>query len=406
MKHVTRAIIKACEENDMNKKAASLRPFMKDEAPSSPKQDKLREAFLDIPAAKRAKKEKGGRRLTKDNVAVKWGDWTNEEDVVILDHAAKFDGKDVDWSALSLSDRVSTQCENRYKVLSRKKGNWTKEEDDAIMKYGQELGKDNDWTTLVLPGRVARQCSNRYKRLTNGKGSWTKEEDDAIMKHGEETGDTSWSTLALPNRNPKQCSKRYNYLTSKQKVSLKKGKWTTEEDQQIIEHGTTVGDKDWTVLALPGRVAKQCKNRYQRLSNKDKPGSKKQEERKKGDWTAKEDEKIKLHVENVGEKDWWIVAKELPGRGPKQCNNRYNRLSKMADRKAVEGADQKKKRKEWTIDEDQIIKDHVAKFGPGKWKVVAEQLPDRVPGGCKKRWGKYLSKEAETSKDSESFELV
>merc|ERR1712232_1257293 len=110
MKHVTRAVIQACAENNMNKKAASLRPFMKDEVPASPKQDKLREAFLGIPAAKRAKKENGcnTHRLTKalgddEGVIVKKrGNWSNDEDVAILDHAAKFDGKDIDCIGLYL----------------------------------------------------------------------------------------------------------------------------------------------------------------------------------------------------------------------------------------------------------------------------------------------------------------
>ena len=105
MKHVTRAVIKACEENNMNKKATSLHPFIKDEAPPSLKQDKSREAFLDILAAKCAKKDKGRHCLTKHN-SIKRGGWTNEEDVAILDHIVKFEEKDVDWSVLSLSDRV------------------------------------------------------------------------------------------------------------------------------------------------------------------------------------------------------------------------------------------------------------------------------------------------------------
>jgi len=421
MKHVTRAVIQACAENNMNKKAASLRPFMKDEVPASPKQDKLREAFLGIPAAKRAKKENGcnTHRLTKalgddEGVIVKKrGNWSNDEDVAILDHAAKFDGKDIDcdWSVFVLPSRVSSQCENRYKVLSRKKGGWTKDEDDAILKHGQEGGgKDVDWSAFVLPGRIARQCSNRYKKLISGKTdkwrNWTKEEDDVIMKHVEENGDSNWSILVLESRNSKQCSKRYRSLTSKKSCPIKKGGWTKEEDEQILEHGTNVGDKDWKFLAekLPGRVEKQCSNRFQRLSSKKEGSSEKQEVSKKGGWTTEEDEKILSHVMSVGQKDWSILAKELPGRRPKQCSNRYKKLSKSSvDCNVDSEAHEKKKGKAWTVDEDQILQEHVKKHGAGKWKVVADQLPGRVPGGCKKRWSKYLSMEVAID---EEFELV
>lgn len=369
MKHVTRAVIKACVENNMNKKAASLRPFMKDEVPTSPKQVKLREAFLDIPVAKRAKKCKGcnSHCLTKTvgddqgTVAKKKGNWSNDEDVSILDYAAKFDGKDVDWSVFVLSSRDSSQCKNRYKVLSRKKGDWTKDEDDAILKYGKEVG-DVNWCAFILPGRIARQCNNRHKKLINRKVN---------------------------------------------KGSIKKGGWTKDEDQQILEHGTSEGDKDWQSLAenLPGRVEKQCSNRFQRLSRNKEGSSKKQVVKKKGGWTTEEDEKILIHVMSVGQKDWSILAKELPGRLPKQCCNRHNRLSKLSvDCKVGNEGHEKKRGKCWSVDEDQILQEHVKKHGAEKWKVVADQLPGRVPGGCKNRWFKHLCKEDTISEDD--FEVV
>ena len=147
MQHVTRAVIKESVENNMNKKVASLRPCMKDEVPTSPEQAKLREAFLDIPVANVPKKCKGcnshclKKTVGDDQGAVskKKGNRSNEEDTYPLYHAAKFDGRDVDWSMCVLSSRDSSQCNDRYKLLSRKKGCWIKDENYAILKCGKKL---------------------------------------------------------------------------------------------------------------------------------------------------------------------------------------------------------------------------------------------------------------------------
>merc|ERR1712157_692257 len=90
MKHVTRAVINACLDNNMPKKAASLRPFMKDERPSSPKQQKVREVFLGAPSAKRVKKDVRALARNVDKgmtVNEKKNVWSKEEDDVILNHA-------------------------------------------------------------------------------------------------------------------------------------------------------------------------------------------------------------------------------------------------------------------------------------------------------------------------------
>merc|ERR1712060_645994 len=100
------------------------------------------------------------------------------------------------------------------------------------------------------------------------KGNWSVEEDQKILNHvreAQESGnDIDWLLLAsiVPGRNEKQCERRYNNLTSKNiKRGMKKDGWTAEEDCKIMEHVNTFGDCKWSVLAsqLSERVGKQCK---------------------------------------------------------------------------------------------------------------------------------------------------
>jgi hypothetical protein len=72
----------------------------------------------------------------------------------------------------------------------------------------------------------------------------------------------SWVKIAmqLPLRNPKQCRDRYVLHLS---PSIKKDKWTAEEDALIIQLYNTYGSK-WAYIAsqMPGRSDNAIKNRF------------------------------------------------------------------------------------------------------------------------------------------------
>jgi len=290
-KHLTRAVIKACKENDMPRKANSLKPFMKEHDVPKPRQKIVREVFFDIPSAKRRKNhDKNVQKITK-----------KLEKVVKL--------------------------EDVEEVIPKKKGGWTKEEDEKILTHGKGVEK---WRLLSLPGRIPRQCRNRYQKLTGGsikRGGWTKEEDAIILEH---KGD--WK---LSQRNANQCKNRCRKLPEKE-TPIKRGGWTKVEDEKILQCGNKIEDGNWSSLActLPNRTCKQCSNRFKKLT--EKRGI------KRGGWTKEEDEKIIHHGKSVCDKDWSFLAEQFPDRNAKQCNNRFKKLS---DRR-LSGAVTNKKIKE------------------------------------------------------------
>ncbi len=100
-----------------------------------------------------------------------------------------------------------------------------------------EYGAKN-WKRIAgfFHDRTDVQCLHRWQKVLNPKlvkGPWTKEEDELVMKLVKELGPKNWSYIAksLPGRIGKQCRERWhNHLNP----DIKKERWTDEEDLAII----------------------------------------------------------------------------------------------------------------------------------------------------------------------------
>ena len=120
------------------------------------------------------------------------------------------------------------------------------------------------------------------------------------------------------------------------KVVNSKRAWAESEDQLLLETVGKLGAQRWSLIAshLPGRVGKQCRERW---FNHLCP------EVKKGEWTEEEDCLIAEGVKELGTK-WSEIVKRLPGRTDNAIKNRYNsgarrevRLQKRAEAVVTEG---------------------------------------------------------------------
>ncbi|GLJ44123.1 hypothetical protein SUGI_0920140 [Cryptomeria japonica] len=95
------------------------------------------------------------------------------------------------------------------------------------------------------------------------KGPWTAEEDQKLVSYIRNHGHSSWRLLPMQaglQRCGKSCRLRWtNYL----KPDIKRGNFTWEEDQIIIELHALLGNK-WSAIAahLKGRTDNEIKNHW------------------------------------------------------------------------------------------------------------------------------------------------
>ncbi|KAJ8131249.1 hypothetical protein O1611_g2374 [Lasiodiplodia mahajangana] len=134
-------------------------------------------------------------------------------------------------------------------------------------------GDTKDWHRIAakLPGRTNKDCRKRWVNKVCGslkKGPWSKNEDESLLDAVDRYGQR-WTLIAneVGFRSPDQCAKRWQ---SKLNPDLEHGGWTIEEDELLLslvrEHG-----REWKMFQeqnFSRRSTNELKNRYTGLTRK------------------------------------------------------------------------------------------------------------------------------------------
>jgi hypothetical protein len=99
-----------------------------------------------------------------------------------------------------------------------------------------------------------------------------------------------------------------------------KGRFTPADDILLAEAVIHVGTLDWSVIAkeLPGRTARQCRERWQNYLSP---------QLIHGPWTESEDERLLQEYKEIGPK-WHHMKLSFPGRSRNSIKNRFIALQR------------------------------------------------------------------------------
>ncbi|NWX96864.1 SNPC4 protein, partial [Nothoprocta ornata] len=200
-------------------------------------------------------------------------EWSEEEIEKLKEIAANHNYLHWETIAQELgTNRTAFQCLQKYQAYNKdlKRKEWTKEEDRMLADLIQEMrvGSHIPYKKIAyyMEGRDSTQLIYRWTKSVDPslkKGPWTPEEDAMLLAAVKKYGARDWYKIRteVPGRSDAQCRDRYLKALH---CDVKKGKWSLEEEEQLIELVEKHGLGHWSKIAseLPHRTGSQCLSKW------------------------------------------------------------------------------------------------------------------------------------------------
>lgn len=166
-------------------------------------------------------------------------------------------------------------------------------------------------------------CINNYSNKSVSARRWTKEEDQILRKAVEKFNASHWKSIAelVPNRDHVQCLQRWKKVL---KPGLVKGAWQPHEDKALVELINRPGINGWSQIAkeIPGRTPKQCRERWSLSLD---PSINREP------WSEEEDNKL-LEMHKKYGASWAEIRYFFNGRTENAVKTRFNCLIRSLKR--------------------------------------------------------------------------
>ncbi|XP_012286233.1 snRNA-activating protein complex subunit 4 [Orussus abietinus] len=243
--------------------------------------------------------------------------------------------REFDWLKIAATDfnnkHSGDECQVMWNVFLHpdiNKISWTKEEDSKMLRLAKKYNFQN-WDGIareLKTHRTGYQCFIRHnvsiRSKVNTMRSWSKAEDQKLSEIVEKVkfGDfVPWGEVAsyMPNRTKQQVYFRWMYSLA---PHLKKGRFTKEEDQILLDAVKKFGDnfKRISAFVMPHRSTIQLSDHYHTLLTRKVCVT---------GWTLEDDEKL-IELHGQFRADWSAIAQHFTHKTRVQLRHRYSALER------------------------------------------------------------------------------
>uniref|UniRef100_A0A667X9V7 Small nuclear RNA activating complex, polypeptide 4 n=1 Tax=Myripristis murdjan TaxID=586833 RepID=A0A667X9V7_9TELE len=240
--------------------------------------------------------------------------------------------------------------------------------------------EDHDWDKISnVDFEGTREASDLHLFWQNflhpsiNKSSWSREEVQQLGEISRRHQERDWEAVAQElgtNRTAFMCLQTFQRFVSR---SLRHSSWSPEEDtalRELVERMRIGNYIPYTQMSyfMEGRGPDQLMYRWSQVLD---PSL------RKGAWSKEEDELLLHAVSRHGEKNWWKIRLEVPGRTDGACRDRYLDCLKAGIRKGP-----------FDQQERNLLLLLVRKHGVGRWAKIAAEIPNRFDAQCMREWRK------------------